>query len=160
MKITPINSKEDYLKYTNYLDGLYGVELSEEQTNDILVIQQLVDYWEQNNLSKVKLDDDFTNEDLDYIFDLVKNVSSAQGYGLSERVVKLQEEVGELSAEVLKLRGFKKSDLSKDEIRNNILLETVDCLIMSMDILSHEKFQKKEIIEIADKQIEKWLSQL
>jgi len=160
MKITPINSKEDYLKYTNYLDGLYGVELSEEQTNDILVIQQLVDYWEQNNLSKVKLDDDFTNEDLDYIFDLVKNVSSAQGYGLSERVIKLQEEVGELSAEVLKLRGFKKSDLSKDEIRNNILLETVDCLIMSMDILSHEKFQKKEIIEIADKQIEKWLSQL
>jgi hypothetical protein len=160
MKITPINSKEDYLKYTNYLDGLYGVELNEEQTNDILVIQQLVDYWEQNNLSKVKLDDDFTNEDLDYIFDLVKNVSSAQGYGLSERVVKLQEEVGELSAEVLKLRGFKKSDLSKDEIRNNILLETVDCLIMSMDILSHEKFQKKEIIEIADKQIEKWLSQL
>jgi hypothetical protein len=160
MKITPINSKEDYLKYTNYLDGLYGVELSEEQTNDILVIQQLVDYWEQNNLSKVKLDDDFTNEDLDYIFDLVKNVSSAQVYGLSERVVKLQEEVGELSAEVLKLRGFKKSDLSKDEIRNNILLETVDCLIMSMDILSHEKFQKKEIIEIADKQIEKWLSQL
>jgi len=160
MKITPINSKEDYLKYTNYSDGLYGVELNEEQTNDILVIQQLVDYWEQNNLSKVKLDDDFTNEDLDYIFDLVKNVSSAQGYGLSERVVKLQEEVGELSAEVLKLRGFKKSDLSKDEIRNNILLETVDCLIMSMDILSHEKFQKKEIIEIADKQIEKWLSQL
>jgi hypothetical protein len=160
MKITPINSKEDYLKYTNYLDGLYGVELSEEQTNNILVIQQLVDYWEQNNLSKVKLDDDFTNEDLDYIFDLVKNVSSAQGYGLSERVIKLQEEVGELSAEVLKLRGFKKSDLSKDEIRNNILLETVDCLIMSMDILSHEKFQKKEIIEIADKQIEKWLSQL
>ena len=160
MKITPINSKEDYLKYTNYLDGLYGVELNEEQTNDILVIQQLVDYWEQNNLSKVKLDDDFTNEDLDYIFDLVKNVSSAQGYGLSERVIKLQEEVGELSAEVLKLRGFKKSDLSKDEIRNNILLETVDCLIMSMDILSHEKFQKKEIIEIADKQIEKWLSQL
>jgi hypothetical protein len=160
MKITPINSKEDYLKYTNYLDGLYGVELNEEQTNDILVIQQLVDYWEQNNLSKVKLDDDFTNEDLDYIFDLVKNVSSAQGYGLSERVVKLQEEVGELSAEVLKLKGFKKSDLSKDEIRNNILLETVDCLIMSMDILSHEKFQKKEIIEIADKQIEKWLSQL
>ncbi len=160
MKITPINSKEDYLKYTNYLDSLYGVELNEEQTNDILVIQQLVDYWEQNNLSKVKLDDDFTNEDLDYIFDLVKNVSSAQGYGLSERVVKLQEEVGELSAEVLKLRGFKKSDLSKDEIRNNILLETVDCLIMSMDILSHEKFQKKEIIEIADKQIEKWLSQL
>jgi len=160
MKITPINSKEDYLKYTNYLDGLYGVELNEEQTNNILVIQQLVDYWEQNNLSKVKLDDDFTNEDLDYIFDLVKNVSSAQGYGLSERVIKLQEEVGELSAEVLKLRGFKKSDLSKDEIRNNILLETVDCLIISMDILSHEKFQKKEIIEIADKQIEKWLSQL
>jgi hypothetical protein len=160
MKITPINSKEDYFKYTNYLDGLYGVELSEEQTNDILVIQQLIDYWEQNNLSKVKLDDDFTNEDLDYIFDLVKNVTSMQGYGLSERVIKLQEEVGELSAEVLKLKGFKNSDLSKEEIKNNILLETVDCLIMTMDILNYGKFQKKDIIEVADRQIEKWLSQL
>jgi hypothetical protein len=160
MKITPINSHEDYLKYTRYLDSLYGVELSEEQTNDILVIQQLIDYWEQNNLSKVRLEDDFTNEDFDYIFDLIKNVTSMQGYGLTERVIKLQEEVGELSAEVLKLKGFKNSDLSKEEIKNNILLETVDCLIMTMDILNYGKFQKKDIIEVADRQIEKWLSQL
>lgn len=160
MKISPIKSKEDYLKYTKYLDSLYGVELSDEQTNDILVIQQLIDYWEQNNLSKVKLEDDFTDEDFDYIFELIKNVTSIQGYGLTERVIKLQEEVGELSAEVLKLKGFKNSELSKEEIKNNILLETVDCLIMSMDILNYGKFQKKDIIEVADKQIEKWLSQL
>jgi hypothetical protein len=160
MKITPINSHDDYSKYTKYLDSLYGVELSEEQTNDILVIQQLIDHWEQNNLSKVRLEDDFTNEDLDYIFDLIKNVTSMQGYGLTERVIKLQEEVGELSAEVLKLKGFKNSDLSKEEIKNNILLETVDCLIMTMDILNYGKFQKKDIIEVADRQIEKWLSQL
>ena len=160
MKITPLKSKEDYLKYTKYLDSLYGVELTEEQTNDILVIQQLIDHWEQNNLSKVKLEDDFANEDLDYIFDLIKNVDSIQGYGLVERVIKLQEEVGELSAEVLKLKGFKNSKLSQEEIKINILNETVDCLIMSMDILNYGKFQKKDIIEVADRQIEKWLSQL
>lgn len=159
MKIKPIKTKEDYQIFTKYLDSLYGVELSEEQTNEILIIQQLLEHFEQNKMSKVSIDDN-TIEDFDYIYTLIQNVSELEGYGLIERVCKLQEEVGELSAETLKLIGFKNSKLTEEEIKKNILLEAVDCLIMSMDILSTQGYSKDEIIKMADSQISKWVSNL
>lgn len=158
MKLRPIKTKEEYQNFTKYLDSLYGIELSEEQTNDILIIQQLLEHFEQNNMSKVSLEED--KEDLDYIYTLIQNVAELEGYGLIERVCKLQEEVGELSAETLKLIGFKSSNLPESEIKKNILIEAVDCLIMSMDILSTQGFSKDEIIKIADSQINKWVSNI
>jgi hypothetical protein len=160
MKITPIKTKEDYNKFNLYLDSLYGLELSDEQTNDILIIQQLLDHYEQNNMSKVHENSLDNSEDFDYIYELIQSVSKLEGYGLLERVCKLQEEVGELSAEALKSIGFKYSTLEQSEIRKNILLEAVDCLIMSMDILANQEFSKIEIIRMADSQIDKWLSNL
>jgi hypothetical protein len=158
MKLKPIKSKEDYQIYTKYIDSLYGIELSDEQTNEILIIQQLLEHYEQNNMSKVSLEE--SKEDFDYIYTLIQNVAELEGFGLLERVCKLQEEVGELSAETLKLIGFKNSSLSDKEIKQNILLEAVDCLIMSMDILSTQGYSKDEIIKIADSQISKWVSNI
>lgn len=158
MKLKPIKSKEDYQIYTKYIDSLYGIELSDEQTNEILIIQQLIEHYEQNNMSKVSLEE--SKEDFDYIYTLIQNVAELEGFGLLERVCKLQEEVGELSAETLKLIGFKNSSLSDKEIKQNILLEAVDCLIMSMDILSTQGYSKDEIIKIADSQISKWVSNI
>jgi hypothetical protein len=159
MKLKPIKTKEDYKKFNEYLDSLYGVELTEEQTNEILIIQQLLDHYEQNNMSKVSLSEE-NREDFDYIYELIQNVSELEGYGLIERVCKLQEEVGELSAETLKMIGFKNSNLTKEQIKENILLESVDCLIMSMDILSTQGYSKDEIIKMADSQINKWVNNL
>ena len=159
MRLKPIKTKEDYQIFNKYLDSLYGIELSEEQTNEILIIQQLLEHFEQNNMSKVSISDDNV-ENFDYIYNLIQSVSELEGYGLIERVCKLQEEVGELSAETLKLIGFKNSNLAESEIRRNILLEGVDCLIMSMDILSTQGYTKDEIIKMADSQISKWVSNL
>ncbi len=159
MKLQPIKTKEDYKKFNEYLDSLYGVELTEDQTNEILIIQQLLDHYEQNNMSKVSLSEE-SKENFDYIYELIQNVSELEGYGLIERVCKLQEEVGELSAETLKMIGFKNSNLSQEEIKQNILLESVDCLIMSMDILSTQGYSKDEIIKMADSQINKWVNNL
>ena len=159
MKLQPIKTKKDYQEFNQYLDSLYGVELTEEQTNEILIIQQLLENYEQNNMSKVSLGEE-SKEDFDYIFELIQNVSELEGYGLIERVCKLQEEVGELSAETLKMIGFKNSNLTKEQIKENILLESVDCLIMSMDILSTQGYSKDEIIKMADSQINKWVNNL
>jgi hypothetical protein len=159
MKLQPIKTKEDYKKFNEYLDSLYGVELTEDQTNEILIIQQLLDHYEQNNMSKVSLSEE-SKENFDYIYELIQNVSELEGYGLIERVCKLQEEVGELSAETLKMIGFKNSNLTKEQIKENILLESVDCLIMSMDILSTQGYSKDEIIKMADSQINKWVNNL
>lgn len=159
MKLQPIKTKEDYKKFNEYLDSLYGVELTEDQTNEILIIQQLLDHYEQNNMSKVSLSEE-SKENFDYIYELIQNVSELEGYGLIERVCKLQEEVGELSAETLKMIGFKNSNLSQEEIKQNILLESVDCLIMSMDILSTQGYTKDEIVKMANSQINKWVNNL
>jgi len=159
MKLKPIKTKEDYQNYNKYLDSLYGIELTEDQTNEILIIQQLLEHFEQSNMSKVSLNDEIT-EDFDYIYDLIQNVSELEGYGLIERVCKLQEEVGELSAETLKMIGFKNSNLTQEQIKQNILLESVDCLIMSMDILSTQGYTKNEIVKMADSQINKWVNNL
>lgn len=159
MKLQPIKTKKDYQEFNQYLDNLYGVELTEEQTNEILIIQQLLEHYEQNNMSKVSLSEE-SREDFDYIYELIQNVSELEGYGLIERVCKLQEEVGELSAETLKMIGFKNSNLTKEQIKENILLESVDCLIMSMDILSTQGYSKDEIIKMADSQINKWVNNL
>lgn len=160
MKLSPIKTEKDYQKFTKYLETLFGLELSEEQSNEILIIQQLLEHYEQNkNSQNLIISNDF-KEDFDYIYELIQNVSNYEKFGLLERVCKLQEEVGELSAETLKLVGFKNSDLSKKEISNKILLETVDCLIMTMDILSTMKYSKEDIIKTADAQINKWISNL
>ncbi len=159
MILKPIKTKKDYQNYNQYLDSLYGLELTEEQTNEILIIQQLLEHFEQNNMSKVSLDSE-SIENFDYIYELIQNVSELEGYGLIERVCKLQEEVGELSAETLKMIGFKNSNLTQEQINQNILLESVDCLIMSMDILSSQGYTKSEIVKMADSQINKWVNNL
>jgi hypothetical protein len=68
MKITPIKTKEDYNKFNLYLDSLYGIELSDDQTNDILIIQQLLDHYEQNNMSKVQENSLDNSEDFDIVY--------------------------------------------------------------------------------------------
>ena len=62
------------------------------------------------------------NQNIDTIFNLIKKISPSQYGSLELRGLKLQEEVGELSAEILKTSGFKSSDLSKEEIREKLLL--------------------------------------
>lgn len=97
---------------------------------------------------------------LDRLYNEIENIQKKETFGLLERICKLQEELGELSAEVLKSINYKKSKLSKDEISENILLESIDCLIMSMDIIAYQGHNKDRILEIAESQIKKWKSNL
>jgi hypothetical protein len=160
MKLKPIKNDQDYLEFSNYINSLCGKEISEEQSNEILIIQQLLEHYDQNKNSEYPLINQKLKEDFDYIYELVQNVAGYEKFGLIERVCKLQEEVGELSAETLKLIGFKNSNLSESKIKENILLESVDCLIMCMDILSTCGYTKEQIIKVADAQINKWISNL
>lgn len=95
---------------------------------------------------------------IDHIHELIKNVSKLETGGLIERGLKLSEESGELAAEILKLVDFKKNNLTKEQIRENILLESSDCLIVILDIMIHMGFSKEEIVNMSEKQINKWVS--
>jgi len=103
------------------------------------------------------------NNSIDSIYDLVKEVSHLEDPDIVKKGLKLAEEVGELSAEILKLTGYKytnPSDVPGEEVRNNLLEEAVDSLIMVFDILVNQGYTKEEIIKTSHKKVNKWLSQI
>jgi NTP pyrophosphatase (non-canonical NTP hydrolase) len=86
----------------------------------------------------------------------VKKISRLEKKSLVERGLKLNEEAGELAAEILKLKGLKGSSKSKKEILFDLHLEAIDCLLMAMDILVHTKASEKRIEQIMNSQLDKW----
>ena len=156
ISLKPIRSHDDYLEAQKQLESIFHSELNSEEGNKAEILSVLIENYERKmNPSQ----EDINIEPLiDYVYDLVKNASQYEKHGLVERGLKLTEEVGELSAEILKLIGYKRNTLDKSQIRYNLLLESVDCLIMVIDIMTHIGFTKQEIVEMSEKQINKWLS--
>ena len=87
----------------------------------------------------------------------ISRVSKLEKKNIVERGLKLNEEAGELAAEILKLEGKKGSKgKTKEEILYDLHLEAIDCMLMAMDILVHTKATNKRINEIIDSQLKKW----
>jgi NTP pyrophosphatase (non-canonical NTP hydrolase) len=73
-----------------------------------------------------------------------------------EKCVKIQEEVGELSAEFLKLRGKKGAKgLSKEEIKRNILEECCDIIIITYSLLKSAKYSNESIKKAFHRKLDK-----
>ncbi len=88
----------------------------------------------------------------------VRKVSLLETKTLAERGLKLNEEAGELAAEILRYKGLKGAKgKTKEEILYDLHLEAVDCLLMSMDILVHTGASEKRIKKIMDSQLRKWM---
>lgn len=158
MKIKPIKTIYDYEQAQKYLESLFHKELSEEESNNVAILEILIEEFERKN--------EFSNENvslepiIDYVYDLVVNASKFESPGLLERGLKLGEEYGELSAEILKLDGYKRTNESKKDIERNILLESTDCLIMVFDIMSQMGFTKEQICNMAENQVNKWIKNI
>ena len=87
----------------------------------------------------------------------VRRVSKLEKKTLIERGLKLNEEAGELAAEILRIKGKKGSrGKTKKEILYDLHLEAVDCMLMAMDNLVHTEASDKRINSIIDSQLEKW----
>ena len=158
MKIKPIKTIYDYNQAQKYLESIFHNELTEEEANDVAVLEVLIENFErQGKPSKENLE---VEPLIDYVFDLVNNASQYEEKGLLERGLKLGEEYGELSAEILKLAGYKRSKETKEEINNNILLESTDCLIMIFDIMTQMGFKKEQICNMAERQVNKWITNI
>jgi hypothetical protein len=158
MKLKPIKTLYDYNKAQEYLESIFHSELTEEEADNVAILEVLIENFErQGKVSKENLE---IEPVIDYVFDLVSNASQYETDGILERGLKLGEEYGELSAEILKLSGYKKSKESKEDINYNILLESTDCLIMIFDIMTQMGFKKEEICNMAEKQVNKWLKNI
>ena len=99
--------------------------------------------------------------DMNYLFGLIRCASLLAGKtDLVYKVAKLNEEAGELSAEILKKAGYKNADASESELRRRIIEEAVDVLLMAGDILTDVQATDAEMIECGEDAIEKWLTNL
>lgn len=151
MKLKPLKNYHDYTEAKSYLDNI-----SKFNDNDEILSILVLEYERKLDMNKDNLE---IEPLIDSVFDLVEKATKYEKTkGLSERCLKLGEEYGELSAEILKLSGYKRSKETKEEIRRNILLESSDCLIMIFDIMIEMGFTKKEITDMSDSQIKKWIS--
>jgi len=158
MKIKPIKTIYDYNQAQKYLESIFHNELTEEEANDVAVLEILIENFErQGKPSKENLE---VEPLIDYVFDLVTNASQYEKHGLIERGLKLGEEYGELSAEILKLAGYKRTTEDEGRINYNILLESTDCLIMIFDIMTQMGFTKEQICNMAEKQVNKWITNI
>ena len=158
MKIKPIKTIYDYNQAQKYLESIFHNELTEEEANDVAVLEVLIENFErQGRPSKENLD---VEPLIDYVFDLVTNASQYEEKGLLERGLKLGEEYGELSAEILKLKGYKRTTEDEGRIHYNILLESTDCLIMIFDIMTQMGFKKEQICNMAERQVNKWITNI
>lgn len=101
-----------------------------------------------NNLSEVLLEVCKTEQ---YGMDLRPNVQN-----LSNVMVKATEELGELSAEILKLNGFKISDEDPSKILEHAKEEAVDNMMMSMVIAHHLGMTEEELCERFKTKIDVW----
>ena len=87
----------------------------------------------------------------------IRTSSKCENRKLSDRMVKLTEEVGELAAEVSKYKGLKGSKgKTKQEILDDLRLEAVDVMIMAMEMLCFTETSDDQINNIMDSQLNKW----
>jgi NTP pyrophosphatase (non-canonical NTP hydrolase) len=159
MKPKIIKNNNEYQTYLKYIESVFHKELSEEEANDIELISLLIeDYEKSNQIENLPIED---IQSIDYIYDLVCKVSPLEkSNNISSKGLKLNEEVGELSAEILKLIKYKYHNDTEEQIRQNLLEEAADSIIQVFDILADLKYTKEELIEASEKKIDKWLNQI
>ena len=123
----------------------------------VVVVRHIEEYEKSKQLETTPED----IQSIDYIFDLVCKVSPLEkSNNISSKGLKLNEEVGELSAEILKLIKYKYHTDTEEQIRQNLLEEAADSIIQVFDILADLKYTKEELIEASEKKIDKWLNQI
>lgn len=159
MKPKIIKTDNEYQEYLKYIESVFHKELSEEEANDVELISLLIEDYEKSKQIESILMEEL--QSIDYIYDLVCKVSPLEkSNNIYSKGLKLNEEVGELSAEILKLINYKYHNDTEEQILQNLLEEAADSLIQVFDILAFLKYTKEEIIEASEKKIDKWLNQI
>lgn len=159
MKPKVIKTEDDYQNYLKYIESIFHMELTESEANDVEIISLLIDNYEKLKLSEINSVEEQSS--IDYIYSLVGNVSPLEkSNDICKKGLKLNEEVGELSAEILKLVNYKFHNDTQEEIRKNLLYESADSIIQVFDILVSLGYTKEELVDASEKKINEWLHKI
>ncbi len=71
-------------------------------------------------------------------------------------LLKLMEEVGELSCDILKLKQYKVNTENKKDILINAKEEVVDCFTMLINIAEKLEISDEDLVKIFGKKLKKW----
>jgi hypothetical protein len=94
---------------------------------------------------------------LEEAFEAIDSLQAMEGAALSDHLIKLQEEVGEIAEGYLMMTGYKKSkNGGPDAERIHMIEETVDAMIVLLAILSASKAKKSFVEHMLKSKIEKW----
>lgn len=93
---------------------------------------------------------------MDKLFDKIKEAGKTSSNSLTDVILKAIEELGEVSAEDLRVRGIKPIQEGKDPLYER-KEESVDLLLSTLD-LCFRQMDESEISEILEKKLNKWLS--
>jgi NTP pyrophosphatase (non-canonical NTP hydrolase) len=88
----------------------------------------------------------------------ILDTSKKEPKPIMARMVKLQEECGELAVAVLKKEGWKGMGKDNPESNHeNILEEGCDVMIIVMSVLAKYKFTEEQIEEKLQQKLDKWM---
>jgi NTP pyrophosphatase (non-canonical NTP hydrolase) len=90
------------------------------------------------------------------INDILTRLSKKERKTVMARMVKLQEESGELAVAILQNHGLKGGKKSQAAIHDNILEEGVDVIIIALSILGAYKFTEKDVMDRMKDKLKKW----
>jgi NTP pyrophosphatase (non-canonical NTP hydrolase) len=95
------------------------------------------------------------------VFRKMKSLNKIEKKTIIEKALKLNEETGELSAEILKLKGFKGSNgKNYNQVKNEAVLEVADIMIVLMSICVDLEISVTDILKSCDKKIKCYESKL
>ena len=93
---------------------------------------------------------------MDKILERIHSLSKGDTKNALEKCIKIQEEVGELSAELLKLKGKKGANgITKAQLEENILEECCDIIIVTHSLIKKLKYDKARVITAFHRKLDK-----
>lgn len=98
----------------------------------------------------------WTLEQKDYDLNMRLSVYDNDKIAMACKIIKMQEELGELAAGFLKRIGYKKTDESTIDIENNIKEEMVDLFIMVVATMQNQGMTHEEILNLIPNKLKKW----
>jgi len=96
------------------------------------------------------------------LFDYIIEQDGLDKRPLPMKIIKLQEEMGELAESFLLEDGYKfnKENLSQKEIRINTEEEVCDIFIMAICIANELKMDKQKFVDIVHRKLDKWAEKI
>jgi len=113
----------------------------------------------ENKTVHKKWYDSNTFEDL---FEYIVEQDSLDKRPLATKIIKLQEELGELAESFLLEDGYKfnKENLTQEEIRINTEEEVADIFIMIICVANELNMDKKKFVDIVHRKLGKWAEKI